>query len=401
MRISRSRALLSILPLLYVFFLPFSSVGFPVALYGITLSDFTAGLALLAIMATGGLRQLFRPVPEFRGWLVGIGLFALTLLPSAFQAKNLLRVGVELLPFLHAGFITFLLAWFIMSQGHEGIPRLRSAYQLALVIAMIPIVSTLFIPPGPSFWEFFGYSSGKYQFFLRTPNQLSVFALTGLALGMACGAPAVPRDPLLFIIAGFGIFHSGSRAGALVYFLLTAGFLALLLERCRTGRLPWLRFFFSVLVLGAFCSLMIAWPEGYATRSISVIQNVRRGEMGDAFRIAQFRAASELFLQNPIVGIGLGNYLPLSPSGHEIHNSFKSLLVETGCVGFLGFLALQAFLFSSVLRSPRSWDEKAGALLALTAFLLCMHAHHILRERWLWLAYLMIVGRFRCSAARI
>ncbi|MCG2694086.1 O-antigen ligase family protein [Candidatus Parcubacteria bacterium] len=106
-------------------------------------------------------------------------------------------------------------------------------------------------------------------------------------------------------------------------------------------------FIFSILSIASLS--FIFWPfvtsrvksEGYL-ESKSNIE-----------RVASWREGLELWTQNPLFGIGIGNYtigLP-KPYGQPSHNIFLMVLAELGAVGFLLYLALWRKLWKSGLHS--------------------------------------------------
>src|SRR5688572_6512110 len=83
------------------------------------------------------------------------------------------------------------------------------------------------------------------------------------------------------------------------------------------------------------------------------------GEISPSHRAIAWRTAFETFLQDPILGYGVGlptaNSRFTDPSGRrqllvDAHNTYISLLGETGLIGFFGFMGLVGFLTVGLTR---------------------------------------------------
>lgn len=82
-----------------------------------------------------------------------------------------------------------------------------------------------------------------------------------------------------------------------------------------------------------------------------------------ALRIRLDLEAVSLWLQNPYIGIGLNNFIPLSHISSEslfffrqpVHNIYLLVLAETGFIGFFTFIFL---ILSSLKRSLKLWRQK-------------------------------------------
>ena len=103
-----------------------------------------------------------------------------------------------------------------------------------------------------------------------------------------------------------------------------------------------------------------------------------------AGRIDIWRAAWHVFTLNPIGGVGIGNFAWVSPEysataariafmredggGGVAHNTFLSVLAETGVIGFVLFLALQILLFLRLSRLYKRHALARGLLLGLLGY---------------------------------
>lgn len=104
---------------------------------------------------------------------------------------------------------------------------------------------------------------------------------------------------------------------------------------------------------------------------------ILNGAISPSHRAVAWRTGFETFLQNPILGYGVG--LPVARSEYtdprgdrhllaDAHNTYISLLGETGLVGFLAFMGLIAFLtLSLVYWKPEADVQKMIRLCLLLA----------------------------------
>lgn len=103
-----------------------------------------------------------------------------------------------------------------------------------------------------------------------------------------------------------------------------------------------------------------------------------------AGRMDIWRAAWHVFTLHPLGGVGVANFAWISPQysgtaaliasfredggGGVAHNSFLSVLAETGIVGFAFFASLQFALFFWLLRKRHQYPLAKGLLLGLLAY---------------------------------
>lgn len=80
--------------------------------------------------------------------------------------------------------------------------------------------------------------------------------------------------------------------------------------------------------------------------------------------------ALEMLFQNPLIGIGLGNFLAKSGTGYEIHNMFLAWMVELGGLSIIPLVGLG--ILATVLTFRRSF-RLGVAILGLYAFLSLCH----------------------------
>ena len=95
-----------------------------------------------------------------------------------------------------------------------------------------------------------------------------------------------------------------------------------------------------------------------------------------------FSEALRAFTQNPLFGLGLGNFKYLNMTGNRTHNLFLELLVETGIIGFSLFSIL---IFRILFNLRRIKNEFIPFYFALVALLINGFTINMLDLRHLWL----------------
>ena len=159
-----------------------------------------------------------------------------------------------------------------------------------------------------------------------------------------------------FVVHIAALVSSGSRSG-LVAFVGVA--ILLVLKRI----IPINRF----TIVAAIASCVIAWPL-IPTDLKERVFNPDAYQVGNSdslyYRLDLFKAGMQVFLENPVTGIGLGNRTEINRymtkwdfEGHEFgaHNMFVQVLLETGILGLASILALFGYLLYGFNLAARQW----------------------------------------------
>jgi O-antigen ligase len=176
---------------------------------------------------------------------------------------------------------------------------------------------------------------------MQNPNDLALnmVVFIPLAVFFAFSARTLVRRGLAAMCALFmvgAVVASGSRGG-------TLGFAAMLLVLAvfMARRRP-------AVVLAGVLALMCALPvlpENY-WRRIASITDRSKDDFGSAeARETLMRESIQAFVENPIVGVGAGEFKDWNPNGrvqawHESHNVWLQVAAELGTVGLAAFLFL-------------------------------------------------------------
>lgn len=98
------------------------------------------------------------------------------------------------------------------------------------------------------------------------------------------------------------------------------------------------------------------------------------------------------FAEHPLIGVGSNMYRYVNSWGKLAHNSFLSVLVELGLVGFALFAVVLAIAFVEALRQPK-WDARFWlALLAAWAISASTLTYEYRKATWLFLSLVVASG---------
>jgi len=206
------------------------------------------------------------------------------------------------------------------------------------------------------------------------PNVLAGFVLVSLILIVIGKTQEAKRRiirRLAVIIGAIAITISFSRSvwivGILVCFWLVIRYL-------RKNKLNQKFFYFALcallFVLGAFF---------YSTLHFSTEEAISR-------RLQLNNAAIEMIQENPLVGVGLNNFIFRLPDYWQtseavrflqpVHNIFLLVAAETGLIGLILFLWFLALTFKRLLNVPKLFIIHYSLVIALGAILLLGVADH-------------------------
>ncbi len=104
-------------------------------------------------------------------------------------------------------------------------------------------------------------------------------------------------------------------------------------------------------------------------------------------RLAHWQAAWRMVSDNPLLGVGIGNYVPLypvyalpgweDPMGHA-HNYYLNVAAETGFVGLVGYLFLWGAIFGHSWRVYRGAEEQwRGITLGILGVMVAFGVHSL------------------------
>jgi probable O-glycosylation ligase (exosortase A-associated) len=191
------------------------------------------------------------------------------------------------------------------------------------------------------------------------PNDLALMLnlILPLSAVLALGA----KTPLARTVAVLALFLSVaavvvtfSRAGFLTLAAIIVMLFAVLARRKSRGAA-------TALLVVAICAPPLL-PQGYMDR-LSTITDIERDRTGSAQgRWMDFKVATDVVVQNPIIGVGIGqDVLALNEhrgaeTWRSVHNAYLQYAVDLGLPGLFLFIALHITCF----RSARSAERRAA-----------------------------------------
>jgi putative inorganic carbon (HCO3(-)) transporter len=249
------------------------------------------------------------------------------------------------------------------------------------------------------------------------PNFYALILLVTVPLGLALlrtQLPGLIRLGLGAAVAGTAatVLLTFSRGGALV---LGLGCLVCLAR----WRVRGIHVAVAAVAVGASVAILpsSAWDR-LGTVLLPFRDSQAVGQVIDTsveLRLGAQRVALEMFLDNPFIGVGAGNYPPLYPAYSQQlgvtavasefypHNLYLQVLAETGALGLLVFLpavfgpllALERTRRATRSSTPEGseWNELAfGSEVALACYLLSSTLLHGSYPRYLWMLLALVVA---------
>ena len=339
------------------------------------------GLALLAVVMSG----------RFRRWH---GFHVAALLFWAWAGVTLLVThSGERLP---AKFWTFgqllLVLWMIweLAASERRQRGLLTAYVFGAYVAAFDTI-----------WLYRRQAEALRRFAAggADPNDLAM--VLAMALPMAWYLGMTYRQPLLrwicrayLPVAVVAIGLTGSRGG------MAATTVALLFVPLSMTKLSPGRLVTAMVMLSITGALAVAYiPETLVERLSTIGTEVEGGHIGGRGKL--WKAGLEAFSYKPMAGYGSGHFktaiTPMLGTASQVaHNSFISVLVEQGLVGFVLYMAMFIAVFRSVMKLPVF--ERRFALVLLGTLVVAMMPLTWEDRRAVWVVLAILLG---FSQARI
>lgn len=421
---------LALVPLVLTVYVD-DTIGLAVMIFGVLVAF---GLRRLSLLGAVGLLLPFMFIAS-PGFAVNLGLVDL-LLPAMLIAtvsacwRNPLLTSTLQTPlgysiaFLSWAGLSYLLATASGDYFASGTGFAVEAAKLAVCFTLFGSVSVLFARDFAAgkidllnTWSAMAIATGlvgSLELFLslsvgarftagfENPNLLSLYLVTSLAVSVL-RRMVLGLNPLgveLVVIAG-GILAAGGRGSffAVLVFIALTPILA--------GSRGILSGLAAVLVAASLGSLALVFGEHIPVFERILEQD--RDVAGD-IRLTLWAAALELWRESPVFGVGLGQFSEISPlfTNLEIkyvaHNTYLSILAETGAIGFVGLFSLfsiVAFRTYSLRRMGVSFGMAAIVWLPILVNMLSLNAENA-RFVWVYLAichgiYWAIIGQVKSN----
>lgn len=348
----------------------------------------TLNLAIFAIplLAVQTFRKLGQESAQTRSVISGIAIWFGAFLASVILSVALNEVELSAV-YLSLGkitiaFIVLLLVALQLGTGRNFISTLNSVIYAWLWVAAISLVSGFL---GLALWDLAGiennlqhWGQGRVRSGFQNPNNFGHFQL--IALGLAIFAVNF-RSPGLLIVpifgATLGVLLSGSQTALISLALIVALGLAFSTPKLRTtisiclGTFSGFAAYFAYrMAVQYFTSGSTFLPiEDSKSSTSATIQSTisdfaytaNTGVSGD-LRWEIWKEALEFFRENPIVGIGLGQFQITSNIRLEVHNSHLQILAEGGAIMWVTLFG--PILFATIISFKRKFSPKLIPLIA-------------------------------------
>ncbi len=230
------------------------------------------------------------------------------------------------------------------------------------------------------------------------PNSLAM--TLALALPMAWYLSVTYRSPVLrwvcrsFLAAGLVAIGLTASRGGMVAATVALMIVPLTMTKLSPGRL-----IAAVAVLAITGALAAAYiPDKIVQRLATTSTEVEDLSLGGRFKLWQ--AGVKALTERPLTGYGAGFWRPavapwLGPNPQVAHNSFLSVAVETGIVGFLLYMGMFLAVFLALMRLPSF--ERRFALVLLATLMVTMLPLSWEDQISVWFVLAVLLGFARAS----
>ena len=202
------------------------------------------------------------------------------------------------------------------------------------------------------------FYTNEERYSLGNTNPDGYGFILALGIPVACYLAASPETPRVFRLINYGylpvafigVALSGTRTasvGAAIGLLYGLATLTKLKIHTRVA---------VVLLLAAslYAILPIVQPLSSFQRLGSTGTEITEGDLNG--RTGQWAQGLRAFMDHPVLGVGTDMYRTVNTLNKVAHNSYLSVLVEEGLIGFTIFLAILGIVALQVLRLPK-WDR--------------------------------------------
>lgn len=336
----RVRTLAERLAIVFIFMIPWEGV--------ITLSGGTTGVALFGFLLAGVwltlvvMRRRLRPPHPF---LIAAYLFVLWSVVSVFWSEDVPTTFSQAITWIQL-FVFVYILWDLFRTKASVTAGLQ-AYVLGGYVA-IGIAVFNFIG-GNAFYE-------TYQRFGPggvNPDGFGYAIALAIPMAWYLGArkSTSARNLLRFVNYGYipaaflGLALSGTRAALIAAIPgMAYGLFSLAQMRLRARVAA-----FVLVAVGILALLPVVQPLRSFQRLGTTVSEISEGDLN--MRVHIWQDGLDSIVKRPVLGIGSGTYSVVSTLGKEAHNSFLSVAVEVGLIGFVLFGLIVAIAATEV------WDR--------------------------------------------
>ena len=202
------------------------------------------------------------------------------------------------------------------------------------------------------------FYTNEERYSLGNTNPDGYGFILALGIPVACYLAASPETPKVFRfidygylpVAFIGVALSGTRTasvGAAIGLLYGLATLTKLRVFTRVAVVV-------LLAASMFVVLPIVQPLSSFQRLGTTGTEVTEGDLNG--RTGQWAQGLRAFMEHPVLGVGTDMYRTVNTLNKTAHNSYLSVLVEEGLIGFTIFVSILGIVALQVLRLPK-WDR--------------------------------------------
>jgi O-antigen ligase len=340
------RSIVFALSLVFIFIVPWEGVvRFPLGTLARSLGLVVGALWLATVIIQGRLRKL-------TVYHIMVCLFVIWNALSLFWSADPNRTLAHLRTWLQTLILIFIM-WDLYTTRESILAGLQ-AYVLGAYVAVGSAVQN-YLSGHAYYTNYQRFSPGD-----TNPDGFGFILALGIPLAwyLAASRRRDGVNPLLkfinyaYIPAAFlGLALSGTRT-ALIASLVGMAFGLISLARLRI----WARIAIFLILTGAIIYL---WPQVETLKSFQRLgttsTELTQGDLNN--RTNNWREGLESFVEHPLLGVGSNMYRSVNSLGKVGHNSFVSVLVELGLIGFLLFGIILAIVIKHAWSHPSKWDK--------------------------------------------
>jgi len=376
------------LSLVFIFLIPWEGmVRLPWGTVAKVLGLAVGGFWMTTIIFTGRLRKI-------HPFHVMVCLFVLWNAVSVFWSANPNRALAHLRTWTQTLVLVFIL-WDLYTT-RAAISAGLQAYILGAYVAIGSAVYNYFT--GNVFYtNYQRFSPGE-----TNPDGFGFILALGIPLAwyLAASKSTSRMGPLwkfvnyAYVPAAFlGLALSGTRT-ALIASLVGMAFGLASLTRLRL----WARIVIFLLLTSAVIILLpyVQSLESFQRLGTTTAE-LTQGDLNN--RTNNWREGLDSFVEHPFIGIGSNMYRTVNRLGKVAHNSYLSVLVELGLIGFFLFAIILAIAFAQAWRHPSKWDRGFWlTVLAVWAIGSSTLTWEHRKTTWLFLSFIVasaVLARYR------
>lgn len=308
----------------------------PIQLGQKTPNLFYADMAIFLVLFILFLRQISDPADRLQFFIGKSGLILIPFIVFSFFTLLISKDPLRGLGILRNYCIAVIILSLVISciRSPKHIRSMTYAFTLWGIVLSIMAIGSVFMQSGLNLLERVSLSWGRANYIATFPVMMIPIILAPiLSSSISKGKFYMIASILLLIIT---LLFTLSRGGAIALLVVL---MILTIKYMRVKSLPYLILFLSIVFLLVYFSplgRLLIYRFESLSRSPSAL-----------VRIIRWKRTWEIFKDNPIVGVGIGNlsyYLPYMPQFAKAHNLFLMLLSETGLIGFCLFISMMIYI---------------------------------------------------------